>query len=454
MDYIIFTFIALLIAWIWVDYFRLIDVFERENLLQVLAIFLLGSLSVLLVLGLHMLIEDPFGITMNGEFINDYLYCIFDTGLVEESSKVLMFVVVYWIFRKHINEPIDILAAMSVCALGFAAAENVLYFSKYGAQIISARAILSTVGHMMFTSIVAYGIILVRFRNVKFGVLVLLACLLISSIFHGSYNFWLGYEQVGGFGRYITILIFFVGISVFATILNNTLNISQLFTYKHVINSSLVAKRLLLYYFLVFILQCTLFFWRTDLMSTLRLVLQNAFMVLPVVMISIVRLSRFKLIRGKWNKVRLELPFSVSFGGNSPGISLFFFRISIKGDPYSDHLVNVFFETYFHLKPISPKSSFLKHFRKAYIYDKIYLNKDQAYYAAKVFLEEGSEKHDLVLLQIKHQGKSMINNAPIVGILDVQNIADLRTGDDEVKTSFLEWACVVVIDEVKGQRAL
>lgn len=95
----------------------------------------------------------------------------------------------------------------------------------------------------------------------------------------------------------------------------------------------------------------------------------------------------------------------------------------------------------------------MKHFRNAYIYDKIYLNNDQAYYAAKIFLEEGSEKHELVLLQIKHRGKTMMNNAPIVAILEVANVADLKSGDNNVKTEFLEWATVVPIAQVPGNRA-
>ncbi len=453
VDTIIYIFVALFIAWIWVDYFRLIDVFEKESLLRVAVIFLLGAVSVLPVLGLHMLIQNPFGIEMNGEFVNDYLYCIFDTGLVEESSKALLFGVAFLCFRKHINEPVDFVAAMSVCALGFAAAENVMYFSRYGAHLISSRAVLSTLGHMMFTSILAYAIILIKFRGRKPGILIFAVCLLISAAFHGTYNFWLMYEVPGNFGWITTILIFLLGISVFATILNNALNISPFFTYKHVIHSFLVVKRLFIYYFALFLVQCTLYFWRTDLKHTAQLVLQNAYVVLPVVLISIVRLSRFKLIRGKWNMVRPELPFSVSFGGDRQLVNPFGFRISVKGDPFSDYSVNVFFEKDIRLSPLSRKSGYLKHSRRAYIYDKLYINQEEAHYAVRIYIDETSDRHELALLQIKHKGTTSMNHAPIVAILDSSNIKDLKSGDNDVKAPFLEWATIAAIPEVQGQRA-
>jgi len=433
----IYIFIALFIAWIWVDYFRLIDIFEKENLFRVGATFLMGASSVLIVLGLHEIWPDPFWLTMRGTFLNDFLYCTFSIGLIEEVSKFLPVLLALIVFRKYINEPIDYVTTFSVGALGFAAAENVLYFSDYGPDIISSRAILSNVGHMLFASLTAYGVILVRFRNIKPGILIIPAFLLLAAIFHGIYDMGLLYSEAGWIGTIVTILFFFMGVSVFATIMNNALNISPYFTYKHVIHSSGVAVRMMIYYVVLFILQCIVVLSLTDFRTVAGLVIGTSYTVAPIVIITVIRLSRFKLIHNRWNLVRPELPFSVSFRGsdNSPGFSM-----GIKGDPYTDYHVNKHYETYFILCPIRSDSHYLRECRAAYIFRKMYINGDIAHYAAKIFTDHTLQESQTVLLQIKREGAAMMNNYPLVAVFRTDNADQLDTTPVPVNTSFVEWA--------------
>lgn len=444
----IYISLALFIAWIWVDYFRLIDVFEKENLLRVSGTFLLGASSVLLVLGLNEIHPEPFGLYMNGDFINDFLYCTFSIGLIEETAKFLPVILALIIFRKHINEPIDYVSAFSVAALGFAAAENVLYFSDYGAGIISSRAILSCVGHMLFASLTAYGMILVRFRNVKPGFLIIPLFLLCAAIFHGIYDLGLMYEDAGWVGTVTTILFFFFGVSAFATILNNALNISPYFSYKHVVHSSHVATRMMIYYLILFLAQCIVVWYLEDLRTVFSLVFGHAFTILPIVLITVIRLSRFKLIKDRWSVLKPELPFSILGGGSLLGL-----HIEVKGDPYSDYHVNKHFESYVQLCPVRRDSTYLRHCRTAYIFRKVYINGDIAHYVARIFIDASLQQSQTVLIQIKRQGATTLNNYPLIAILDAADAENLDTTSTPVKTSFIEWAVLKPATELQGNRA-
>lgn len=434
----IYVFLALFIAWMWVDYFRLIDVFEKENIFRVGATFLLGAGSTQLVLGLHAIWPDPFWLSMDGTFVNDFLVCTFRIGLVEEMAKAVPVIISLWLFRKHINEPVDYIALFSISALGFAAAENVMYFSDYGAGIISSRAILSNVGHMMFASLTAYGVILVKFRNLRPGIIIIPLMLLAASVFHGIYDFGLMYVDAGLTGTLVTILFFFLGVSAFATILNNALNISPFFTYKHVVHGSKVARRMLLYYVLLFIVQCVIVMMLTDFGNVVGMILGSVWTILPIVIITVLRLSRFKLIKGRWNLVKPELPFGISFKkpDNQPG-----FFIGVKGNPYHDYHMTQHYESYLFLCPVANNSQFLRQPRTAYIYKKLYINGDLAHYAARVYIDDAMQQTQDVLLQL-NRTYAVWNNQPVVAIYYSENAEQLDTTKDPVHVSFIEWATI------------
>lgn len=435
----IYIGLALFIAWIWVDYFRLIDIFEKENIFRVGFIFLMGASSVFLVLGIHEIWPEPFGLYLNGHFFNDLSFCTFSIGLIEETAKTIPVIIALLLFRKHINEPVDYIATFSVSALGFAAAENVMYFSSYGAELISSRAVLSNIGHMMFASLTAYGIVLVRFRGIKPGILIAPALLLAAALFHGFYDLGLLAENAGWSGTIMTLLFFFFGVSVFATILNNSLNISPFFSYKHVIHSSLVTRRLFVYYGILFALQFLLVGVMKDTATASGLVVGQALIISPIVIITIIRLSRFKLIHNRWNLVIPELPFGISFKrpDNQPG-----FFIGVKGNPYSDYAVNRHFESYLFLCPMNDQSQFLRRPRTAYIFRKLYINGDMAHYAARVFVDDQMQQTQTVLLQMKRGASAMWGGQPVVALLYAENADTLDTTKSPVSVSFIEWATI------------
>ncbi|TAH26147.1 MAG: protease PrsW [Cytophagales bacterium] len=438
---IIYSIIAIYIAWIWVDYFRLIDIYEKESLKYFILTFILGCGSTQLVLWLNKYVLDSLHNELTGDFVNDFLYSVFSIGLVEESAKTIPFLIVYFLFRKQFNEPIDYLVFICISALGFSAAENVLYFQNKGPDIINSRAILCSIGHMFDTSLIAYGIIRYKFHPKKEGIIVLFKFFFLAALSHGFYDFWLIYEGTKPFGWLITILFFLVTISLFVTILNNALNNSSFFTYKKVVNSDKVIFRLLIYYGIVFLTQFILLIFLKNISYAFLNLNYSIFFTGIIVAITCIRLGRFKLIKGRWEKLIIEFPFRIfsekSTVNKSSGAT-----ISIKGDPFNEYYVTVFYEEYFILKPLSKTNTYIGHQRLAFIEKKVFFKNDETYYLTKVFHDFESGVHEKVLLKPKRNDSTMVNKKyPIVAVLRIENLEELLNNTSiEGKFKFKEWA--------------
>lgn len=78
--------------------------------------------------------------------------------LVEESAKGLGVLVIFLVWRKHVDGPVDGLVYAATVATGFAIVEDVLYFAQaqaYGesvALVFALRALFSPFAHLMFTA--------------------------------------------------------------------------------------------------------------------------------------------------------------------------------------------------------------------------------------------------------------------------------------------------------------
>lgn len=441
MNLILYASTALFIAWIWVDYFRLIDVFDKSSLFRVLVVFFLGAATVIPVVFTGEYMITPLGLGLNGDFVNDLFYCFAGIGLPEEIMKIVPLGIAFLLFRNHVREPLDVISVSVVGALGFSAAENFRYFTVYGAEIISARAILSTVGHAIFTAVFAYGFVQAIYRNRKYPLWPVLRFLFLSALIHGLFDFFLMHEGFAGYGWILMIVLFMIGISLFATILNNTLNISPYFNYKKSVNSSIVTQRMFLYYFLLFVTQCGIVTWQKDLKSTVQMVINNSYTITPIIAVTALRLSRFKLIAGKWQPLKAELPFKIVFGEYNGSTTMVGFHIIIKGEPFNDYQLNRHIGEYVLICPATRESHYLKKCRQALIRDKIFLNGEQAYFVTDIFIEGKSGEHETVLLQAKTMGRTTFGDFPVVAVRDA-NLNDLSPENDQLKTSFLEWAAI------------
>lgn len=218
---------ALLVMLSWLFYLRKIDIYEPERWKNIFFIFILGVIFSELTFLLSDVISMSTGFDLNGRFFNDLLYCIIGIGVIEELVKILPVIIILK-YTKAINEPVDYLVYGSVSALGFAFAENLLYFNSYGPQIIMGRALTAVVFHMFLTSLAAYGLMLNKYKSGKGLVTKFTKYFILAAIVHGLYDFWLINPIVSKFGILSMIMLVFC-FSFFNTLISNALSNSEFY---------------------------------------------------------------------------------------------------------------------------------------------------------------------------------------------------------------------------------
>jgi RsiW-degrading membrane proteinase PrsW (M82 family) len=439
----IYSLIALFIAWIWVDYYRLIDVFEREKLGYLILIFVCGGASVSIVYCIDELIITPAGFSLNGQLVHDFLFSVFGIGAVEEFAKIIPFILFYFVFKRQFNEPLDYLVYACTAALGFSAAENIMYLNDAGATIINARAILSTVGHMFNTALFAYGIILYKFRYQAKGKYVILLYFFYAALSHGFFDFWLIYKSMPAAGILVTLAYFFICISLFASILNNAINNSTMFTYKKVINSGKVMTRLLLYYGIVFIAQAVLLGVFKNIEYAMADFRASIYTSGFIICITCARLSRFRLVKDNWEELKPEFPFTYSG------------YLRIKGSPMNEAYINTYYEDYFYLHPLSAYNTTLGYSRLAFMESKFYIGND-IFYSIRVFEGDKFTPSERMIIKPKPNGERFSKTGdPIVGVMRITEESAPAT-PQLTKTIFLEWAVMhaVPLQPLSGMQNL
>lgn len=218
---------ALLVMLCWLFYLRRIDIYEPEKWKHILLIFLLGMVFSEFTFLLSDLNSMFTGFKLNGKVLNDLIYCIVGIGVVEELVKIIPVILILK-YTKAINEPVDYLIYGSVSALGFAFAENLLYFNNYGPQIIMGRALTAVVFHMFLTSMAAYGLMLNKYKSSKGFLSAFLKYFLLAAIIHGLYDFWLINQTVSSFGL-VSIVILIFCFSSYNTLISNALSNSEFY---------------------------------------------------------------------------------------------------------------------------------------------------------------------------------------------------------------------------------
>lgn len=185
---------ALLICGMWFLYLWRLDVFEQEPLWLCLLMLLLGGVAAeLSLLGGDLMFRLVPVSPGNGGW-DDLVYSILHIGLVEEVVKFLP-VIGVMIFTKTINEPFDLLIYGSLSALGFATLENALYFTSLGVGISFSRFIISTVVHLAMTSLICYAWAWAIYYRRKYHVLAVAVGILLATLAHGLFDFFLLQES-------------------------------------------------------------------------------------------------------------------------------------------------------------------------------------------------------------------------------------------------------------------
>lgn len=340
---ILYAIAALFISYIWIDYFRQIDVFQQERIEGMVLTLVFGGLSALLVINLESIGFGPFApsIYPSDSHHGILLYQFLDVALIEELAKLLGFGLAYIFFRKSMTEPLDWVLYIAMSALGFAAVENYLYFSSGSSSIIVIRGVLSTVGHVMYSTMMIYGFILVRFRQSN-PFTVIPAFAFLGMISHALFNsaMIVKFPELPILPNIVAaLMVFFTSLEIFATILNNCINNSPHYKIGTFINPTEVSSRIITSYLVLIGIELVVMSFNKGIefaiIATMDIIILAGF----IILILGFRLGRFSIVPQTWQKLKFNLPFYVSVSHSNRN------TLQIRGNGFSDALLTSYVGT-------------------------------------------------------------------------------------------------------------
>ena len=186
-------------------YFK--DKFEKEPVMFLFKNFTLGgTASILLTFALSALLFIIIPITDEKSLVQMFVKAFFVVGLVEEFSKYI--IVRYYSQRsKEFNEPFDGIVYAVMVSMGFAALENILYVFQHGVATGITRAFTAVPAHATFAILMGYFMGKAKFSKNKTELNLL--GLLVATIFHGAYDFFLFINFIPGIatGAFVSLII-------------------------------------------------------------------------------------------------------------------------------------------------------------------------------------------------------------------------------------------------------
>lgn len=181
MIYSVFSIAAtsFAIGIIYIFFLRSFDIYEKDHWFKLFISFLAGGLIAILFAGVVYQFIDV---------EHNMSDAILKIGITEESAKLMAFFIIFMIFGKDIDEPVDGVIYMSAIALGFACIESISYAlnSQTPYLILFLRAFVSVVGHITFTGYM--GIALYVHLKVKRNYTGILLSLALAALAHGLYD--------------------------------------------------------------------------------------------------------------------------------------------------------------------------------------------------------------------------------------------------------------------------
>jgi RsiW-degrading membrane proteinase PrsW (M82 family) len=385
---IIAILFALAVFLPWLDYFRNLSAFRRYNYAFMSSCFTAGAMSVIPILLLQAYLPQIFPWSYTGEFVNDMKYTMLQIGFVEEFFKAIFFLFVLFFFRKQLNEPLDYVVGISLAALGFATVENTLYVYNHGLGIVVSRGIISSAGHVMFVAFVGYAAMQRKFIPEEYYLGEILVMFLLAVLFHGTFDYLL-FSVSGNLVFFVIFILFFlIAVEMYVTVLNNALNISPTFTYSRFIHSSHLSKRFALLFLAIGLLVIVVSYFQIGAANReFKSVGGSVRLTMFVVSFVGVRISRFKLIKGRWNPIRFRLPFHHDA---DTGLERSRARWRIRGEATNEVLMAKYFGKECTVGLTSSHNSFLEYPRHAFVEDKTHVIGDIAFYRVRVY-DEGRD---------------------------------------------------------------
>lgn len=352
---------------IWLIYVVGLDIFEKENRINILITLIAGMIVSLLVFYISDIFTYYLNFDEGKELYEILLFYIFKVGVIEEFVKFIPVFIILIFAPKIINEPYDYILYAAVSALGFAFIENLLYFHVSLNGIIQGRALTSVPGHIINSSLIAYGLVLSKYRyNNLSSILGFVSFFLLAAVSHGLYDFFLHMQLYALF-----IFLLALSLSIWIVIINNCLNNSPSFSYKKQLHSDAIKITFAIGMLSILILQYILVAWENG-----PSVANNAFtgsLIIGGILIIYYadRLTSIDLVQGYWTSI----PFRTIYEkqeGESFDLKHFFIRL-IAGNT----MPHAFTGTKIKVLPDPSNFELNKYFnsvKNGEIYDRIIIN--------------------------------------------------------------------------------
>jgi len=312
---------AFLIMCIWIMYLRRLDIFELEKWSHVIIVVLMGMLFSFLTNPLYDFDNAFFGFNLNGGLVNDFFYSIIGIGAIEEFVKIIPLLLMMR-FTKVVDEPFDYIKYASLSALGFSFIENIMYFNESSLHVIHGRALTSVVLHMFLSSIIAYGIILNKYKNHRNPYLNFIVFFVLASVLHGFYDFWLINKLASNLSILSTFTLL-VGLYVWSSFINNALNHSTFYDKDKSIDKEKIQS------YLVYSLIGVLLFEYVVVAFKFGPSLANGMLFMSfatggVLLLAVISasLSTFSIVEGQWGTIKYAPPEEVVDYGKVIGLEL------------------------------------------------------------------------------------------------------------------------------------
>jgi RsiW-degrading membrane proteinase PrsW (M82 family) len=299
--------VSFAISFFWLVYIIKLDIFDQEKKRYIYLILLFSTLLTLLV-------SFPYAFIHNLGFVDStipsksFIYSVFGIGLIEESIKLIPLLLILS-FTKAIDEPYDYILYASISALGFAFVENILYLRGYGLHIINARALYSTVAHMVFSSTIAYGLFLIKYKFTKIPAFFVFVFFFLIAIFsHGFYDFWL-MNKIASQNSWLTTVFLLLLVHTWFSMINNTINTSNYYAENKSINNDRLKMFLIIGLLSIFMFSYVYIAFSKNSVQANKFIKTTLLVYAYIIFYLIATLSKFELVKG----VIKPLKFSWNF---------------------------------------------------------------------------------------------------------------------------------------------
>lgn len=190
-------------------YIHFRDKYEPEPLSLLFFSFFLGVISMGIAWGFTVVVDHFIAIDEE-DWEEQAVHAFLMVAFIEEFSKFLFARGV--LFRnKNFNEPFDGIVYTVMIGMGFATAENILYVLDGGGGTAFVRMFSAVPAHGLFAILMGYYLGKAKFHHGKTFLFSSLA-LLVATLFHGTYDYFLFIKSVPGLwiGSVVSIIIAFV----------------------------------------------------------------------------------------------------------------------------------------------------------------------------------------------------------------------------------------------------